>query len=161
VSSSENLIRNDRIVEKLKVETELTIDAIIFRGVAKIAFNYLCYVVGKKFLLFNDFDEIRRFVRHGEGKADRFVEVNVPPILYDDQQLEKFGIKITEGHLIIVGWKGMDLFSKVSLFNTTTFLVKLCHSFRGIWRPIKSGHHFDIVSKQVGKLGSISKRIME
>jgi len=160
VSSSDKLSKKDRIGERFKVQTELTIDRIIFRGLSKIAFNYLCYIAGKEFLLNDDFNEIRQFIRYGEGKSDKFVEVNVPPILFDDQQLEKFRIKVTEGHLIIAGWKGMNLFSKVSLFNSNTFLANLCQSFKGIWRPIKSGHHFDVVSKKVSRLGSISKRFM-
>jgi len=160
VSSSDKLIKKDRIGERFKIQTELTIDRIILRGLSKIAFNYLCYIAGKEFLLNNDFNEIRQFIRYGEGKSERFVKVNVPPILYDDQQFEKFRIKVTEGHLIIAGWKSLNLFSKVSLFNSNTFLIKLCQSFSGIWRPIKSGHHFDVNSKKVSRLGSISKKIM-
>ena len=161
VNSSDKLIKQDRIGERFKIQTKLIIDRVIFRGLSKIAFNYLSYVAGKELLLQDDFNDIRRFIRYDEGKSDRFLGVNVPPILYDDQKLEKFGVKVTEGHLIIVGWKGLNLFSKVSLFNTSTYLINLCQTFSGIWRPIKSGHHFDVNSKKVSKLGSISREFMQ
>lgn len=160
VRSRSEFVKKDRIGEWFKIETNLTIDRVIFRGLSKIAFNYLAYVAGKEILIKDEFDDIRKFIRYDEGQSDRFVDFNVPPILYDDQRLDKFRIKVTEGHLIIVGWKGLSLFSKVSLFNTSTYLIKLCHHFKGIWRPIKSGHHFDVKSKKVSKPGSISKDII-
>ncbi len=160
VRSRSEFIKKDRIGEWLKIETNLTIDRVIFRGLSKIAFNYLAFVAGKEILFKDEFDDIRKFIRYDEGQSDRFIDFNVPPILYDDQKLDKFRIKVTEGHLIIVGWKGLSLFSKVSLFNTSTYLIKLCHHFTGIWRPIKSGHHFDVKSKKISKLGSVSKNII-
>lgn len=161
VSIGDKSIEYDKINEKFNVQMELTIDRTIFRAISKIAFNYLSYVAGKRFLFDDTFNEIRRFIRYDEGKSDRFIGVNAPPILYDDQKLEKFSIKVTEGHLINLGWRGKGLFSKISLFNTSTYLIKLCNSFNGIWRPINSGHHFDIDSKKISKLVSVRKSIMQ
>ena len=160
IRSQNEFIKKDRTDERFKVETNLTADRVIFRGLSKIAYNYLAYVAGKEILFKNEFDDIRKFIRYDEGQSENFIAFNMPPILYDDQKLNKFRIKVTEGHLIIVGWKGLSLFSKVSLFNTNTYLIKLCHNFSGIWRPIKSGHHFDVKTKKVSKLGSISKNIV-
>jgi hypothetical protein len=117
-------------------------------------------MTGKDFALSGDFDGIRRFIRYDEGKSEHYFAVNIRPILHDDQMLEKFGIKITEGHLIIAEWRGNSLVSKVSLFNNNTYLIRLCLNYRGIWRPIKFGHHFDIESKQVKKLFPISKSLL-
>ena len=110
VKSKDTLIKQDRVCEKVKVETELTVDRVIFRGLSKIAFNYLSYITGKELLLRDDFNDIRRFIRYDKGKSESFFKANMPPILHDDQMLEKFRFKITEGHLIIVGWKGMSVF---------------------------------------------------
>jgi len=157
VKSNNHLVRQTKEGEKVTVESNLVIDRVIFRGLSKIAFNYLALIAGKDLVLDSAFDQIRRFIRNDEGKSENFVAVNVPPILYEDQRLEKFRAKVTQGHLIIVGWKEPDLFSKVSLFNTTTYLIKLCQRFSGIWRPIKAGHHFNIKNRRVERLGSISK----
>jgi hypothetical protein len=146
--------------EIVPVETEITLDRAIMRGFCKIAFNYLTFVAGAKFVLSSDFDEIRRFVLKDQGESLRFFAVNLPPILHDDQRLEKVGKKVTEGHLIIVDWRGSKVVSKISLFNTLTFGIFLCREFKGIWRPIKSGHHFDLETKQVTKLISVSKALL-
>lgn len=158
--SSDNLIKQDKCGEKIVVETDVIADRVIFRAFSKIAFNYATYVTGNNFIHLNDFDRIRKFIRYDEGKSEQYFAINTRPILYNDQKLEKFGIKTTEGHLITVEWKNRSLISKVSLFNTNTYFIKLCHNFNGIWRPIKSGHHFDIESKQVRKLFSINKKLL-
>jgi hypothetical protein len=142
------------------IETDLTIDKTIMRGFCKIAFNYLAYVAGTDFVLSPEFNPIRTFIRKGEGQSDRFLGVNLPPILHDDQRLDKFGTKVTQGHLIIVGWRGRNVVSKVSLFNTNTFGILLCKDFKGIWRPIKLGHHFDVEERKVTRLISLSKALM-
>lgn len=160
ISSKDNLIKQDRIGEKIVVETEVTIDRVIYRALSKIAFNYIAYVAGKDFILSRDFDGIRRFIRYDDGKSENYFAVNIPPILHDDQILAKFGIKTTEGHLIVAEWRKSNVISKLSLFNTSTYLIRLCDNYSGIWRPIKSGHHFDIESKQVNKLFSLSKRLL-
>ena len=85
--------------------------------------------------------------------------VNVSPILHDDQKIEKFKAKITQGHLINVDWRKDAIVSKISPFNSYTYAVLLCSNYTGIWFPIKSGHHFDLETKEVNKLMAISKSI--
>lgn len=145
---------------KFKVASDITIDRVIFRALSKVAFNYLCYVEGRDFVLAADFDGIRRFIRYDEGDAKDYFDVNIPPILHDDQRLQPFNVKLTEGHLITVGWRGMDIICLLSLFNTNTYLIILCHEFRGIWRPIRSGHHFDLTTAKIDRLMPISKTIL-
>ncbi len=142
---------------RIPIEMEVTIDRVIMRGFCKIAFNYLAYVAGKHFMFSENFHEIRRFIRYDQGDCRRYLNVNQSPILYYDQTMK---IKTTNGHLITVEWNHSKLFSKVSLFNTYTYGVTLCDNFSGIWIPLKSGHHFDIETKQVSKLMSVSKRII-
>ena len=155
-----DVVEHSQHGETVPVVTEITIDRPVMQGMCKIAFNYLAYTAGKQLALSNDFDGIRRFIRYGEGNSEDFFEVNATPILNDGQQLERFGIKITEGYLIILGWRGNNLVSKVSLFNTNTYGIALCNGFGGVWRPIQSGHHFDVENKQVHKLISITKKLL-
>lgn len=158
-SESELIIEADQN-EEVQVETEITLDRVIMRGISKIAFNYLAYVAGKQFCLSDHFNGIRKFIRYNEGESQKFIAVNQSPILYDDQVCGKLGAKITEGHIITVGWNKKSIVSKISLFNTATYGVKICDSYNGIWIPIKSGHHFDNENKEVSKLLGVNRRLM-
>lgn len=152
LSYNPELIEQPSTDETVPVETDVILDKTIMRGYCKIAFNYLAYVVGNSFVLQSDFNDIRRFIRNGEGESGKFLDVNLPPILYEDQWLKKIGAKVTQGHLATVDWQGNKIISKVSLFNIYTFGIRLCQDFKGIWRPIKSGHHFDVEKNKVTKL---------
>jgi len=155
-----DMIQQASIDEIVSVETEITLDSIIMRGFCKIAFNYLAFVAGSDFVLLPEFDAIRRFIRYAEGDVNKYFAVNLPPILYDDQRLAKQNRKTTDGHLITIGWRKGGIVSKVSLFNTHTVGINLCTDFRGVWRPINSGHHFDVKTKQVSKLLTIPKTLV-
>jgi hypothetical protein len=135
--------------DKIPVEIDAKIDRTIHRGLSKIAFNYLSYIAGNFFVLSDDFNDIRNFIRFDRGNSKDFMIPNILPILHDDKF---FNIKTAEGHLITIGWRGLKIFSKLSLFNEVTWGIKLCDNFRGIWRPIKKGHFFDIRSKKVSEL---------
>lgn len=150
----------DISAENIEIESDILLDKTIMRGLCKIAFNYFAFTVNKPFVLNKAFDPIRRFIRFGEGKGDDFLGVNLPPILYYDQKLEKYGAKVTEGHLIILGWNGNRLVSKLSLFNSLTYGVEFCKNFDGVWLPINSGHHFNLKTKEISKLLSLSKQML-
>lgn len=148
---------------KILVKVTPIIDRIIYRGLSKIAFNYLARVVGKDFVLLEDFNGIRNFIRYDEGKSNDYFCGRGLPILQEDRFLRKYNIrgKVTDGHLIIVKWRKMDLISKISIFNMATYLIRFCRNFSGrIWRPISYGHHFDINSKEVNKLIIANRRLM-
>jgi hypothetical protein len=139
------------------VAGHIQIDRIIYRGLSKIAFNYLCYIKGVDFVLVEDFNPIREFIRFDRGNADQFFFVNQPPILHNDRIL---GIRETRGHLIVIGWKGLSLQVRLSPFNLNTYLVRLCNNFHGIWMPIKNGHHFDVASWTINQLMSVNRRLL-
>ncbi len=135
--------------DKIPIEIDARIDRTIHWGLSKIAFNYLSYVSGNVFVLSDDFNDIRDFIRFDIGNSKDFMTPNVSPILRDDK---RFNIKTVEGHLITIGWRGLKIFSKLSIFNEATWEIKLCNNFKGIWRPMKKGHFFDIHSKKVSEL---------
>ncbi len=160
ISKENDFIQPSKPLGSVLVESEVTIDKTIYRALSKIAFNYLAYVIGSSFLLRVDFNDVRKFIRFGEGDSNKFFAVNVSPILYEDQKIKKLKAKTTQGHLVNVEWRKNAIVSKISPFNSQTYAVMLCPSYKGIWFPIKSGHHFDIKSKTVSKLNSISKRLL-
>ena len=160
ISTKNDFIQPSPPVGSVLVESEVTIDRTISRALSKIAFNYLAYIAGSKIVLRDEFNGIRQFIRFGEGDLKKYFAVNVSPILHDDQKIQKFKAKITQGHLVNVEWRKRAIVSKVSPFNSYTYAVLLCSNYNGIWFPIKSGHHFDIETREVTKLLSVSKSIL-
>lgn len=142
------------------VAGEIRIDRIIYRGLSKIAFNYLCYIKGVDFVLSEDFNPVREFIRFDRGNHDQFFFVNQPPILENDRRFFRLGIKETRGHLIVIEWHGLALQVRLSPFNINTYLVRLCNNFHGVWTPIKNGHHFDVESRTINPLFSVSRRLL-
>lgn len=135
------------------LETEGTIDNNVWRGIAKIAFNYLAKIQGAAYVLDDKFDRIREFIK---GRIDRraLVRFSRQPILaYETPRL-----KTNEMHLVIFEREGRGLRGRVSLFNSFTYDVILCPDL-GLIYSIKSGHAFDPVNKQVHKLTGISRRL--
>jgi hypothetical protein len=142
----------------IEVEVTFTIDKVIRRCMAKYAFNFLAYAYGGTFVLERDFDTIRRFIRYGETPEYDLVLERFGPILQDDSVTRCQ----TFGHLLTVGWaeSGVDLVGQVSLFNSVTYAVSLARQFAGIWRPIRSGLHFDLRDRRVLPIMGISRRLL-
>jgi HNH endonuclease len=140
------------------VNTEIqgTVDKIIFRGIAKIAFNYLAHFEEKDFVLKDDFNDIRRFIRYGETTTFKHVIIQKKPILLYEQ---RFGITETGGHMVTLTWNfpKTALVSDVTLFNKIIYKVIFCKTFSGIYRPIKRGHHFDVKSKEIAEMLTFPK----
>lgn len=124
------------------MEIRTTVDSLIFRCVAKIAFNYLAYTQSREFALQEDFSPIRRFIRYGHDPGFVVVMVDSQPILTD----ESARIRQTNGHLVTVNWAQdrTSIVAQVSLFNHARYRISLARGFRGVWRKIRSGHHFDV-----------------
>lgn len=158
IAAKDDLVEPEQPTGSMEVESEVTIDRTISRALSKIAFNYFAHIAGREIVLREEFNGIRQFIRFGEGDLKNYFAVNVAPILHDDQKIQKFKAKITQGHLINVKWSKNAILSKVSPFNSYTYAVLLCPNYKGIWFPIKSGHHFDLKNMEVTELLSVSKR---
>jgi hypothetical protein len=139
---------------KVKLEILATVDATIFRAIAKIAFNYVAYVHGKEFVLKSDFDAARNYIRFAKlPQWETIVQASPKPILFDD----KVNLRQTSGHLITFDWNlgGTGFLAQVSLFNSVTYRVALCPTYSGIWHDgMRVGHHFDIDEKTISPLAS-------
>jgi hypothetical protein len=122
-------------------------DTLISRCVAKISFNYMTHVAGADFAKGQDFNVVRAFIREGQRAGHPLVAMHAVPILADDTIRRRQ----TNGHLLTVSWTRdlRHIVAQVSLFNALTYSVSLARYYSGVWRPLRSGHHFDIETRQV------------
>ena len=132
----------------VKVETQ--IDTVILRCMAKIAFNYLANTAGDDFVRKRGFNPIRSYIRYGTVPDYDFFRISNDSILAYDTLV----YRQTNGHLVTVSWSpdGRDIVSQVSPFNHRTYHFRLATNFSGLWRNIRSGHHFSIERRKVEPL---------
>lgn len=144
--------------DEVWVEVKAVIDGIILRCAAKIAFNYLTKTAGISFVLTRDFDPIRCYIRYGVDPGYHIVRIDQHPILADDTVNRRH----TNGHLITTGWSPdrRHIVGQVSLFNWATYRVSLARGFSGLWRELRSGHHFNIESLDVEPLLGIPRPLL-
>jgi hypothetical protein len=136
--------------ESLLCEVQGTIDPIIRRATAKIAFNYLAYWMGGDFVRHSSFDQTRKFVRHGQLAPYPLVKVGQQPILADE------GVRRRVGHLVTIAWAadGMSIVAQVSLLNLFTYSICLARNYEGERREITRGHFFNVADGAILELGT-------
>jgi len=139
---------------EMTVAITATVHGLLTRSIAKIAFNYLSYISGADFVLDPAFNEIRRFIRYGEGNWRTFVSSRARPIVMND--FIWYGS--IRAHLITIDWpiRGEIIESSVSLFNETMYDVILASRCSLLWRPIRYGHAFFWGSGEIKELVSTS-----
>lgn len=143
---------------EIPVELKATVDKMVFRCIAKISFNYLAHIMGIDFVIQDMFNPIREFIRWGKDPNYKIIEVLDEPILHYDRP--KY--RQTNGHILTAEWgnKNNAIIGKVSLFNNVTYKIFLIPKFNGVWRPIRSGHHYDIDIFEVNPLLGLSKQYL-
>jgi hypothetical protein len=146
-------IRRDTILPQPEMTAKVTypFDTIIRRCVAKIAFNYLAYVLKEdtRLLLREDFGAIRAFVRYGTLAENEIVSVIGSPRLTKESRKGS----LVDGHMIGVGWnEDENIRCNLSLFNAMTYQVALCRKYQGLWFALSSVHSFDLITKEAKKL---------
>jgi hypothetical protein len=129
------------------VEVTASIDAILFRAIAKIAFNYFVYWEGADLARQAEFNTIRSFVRYGIQPSYRLVGILERPILADEAVVGPRRL----GHLITFNWSGdhKSIVSMVSLLNLNTYSVSLSRDFAGDVQSLPKGHFFDTINRQI------------
>lgn len=132
------------------------IDQIIFRAIAKIAFNYLTYWAKKDFAYNISFHPIRRYIRYGDKSSYPFVIITGNAILGDEPVAGKRRL----GHLITLDWSanGLSIVSQVSIFNWMTYSILLAKDYYGNRINIRKGHFFNIANKEILELEARSNR---
>lgn len=138
--------------QQWECKVEGRIDDRIMRGVAKIAFNYLAFWQGSKFVLHKDFDIIRKFILNGEKPDYPLVRIIDKPILGDEPVVGKRRL----GHMITTNLArdGVSIMSGVSLFNWMTYNICLAREFSGECRKVKKGNFFDFNSNNILELST-------
>ena len=145
--------------QRVNAVVKSTVDNVILRCIAKIAFNYLARIAGIDFVVKKDFDPIRSYIRYGTNPSYRIVQISRQPILAYDNPAKRQ----TNGHLITMGWSpdSRNIVGQVSLFNQVTYCVTLSMNFSGLWRAdIRRGHHFDLNTRKVEPLSVISRNLL-
>lgn len=132
-------------------EVEGKIDQKIFRAIAKIAFNYLAYFEGTKFVMHGDFDPIRKFIRIGEKADYPLIRVVNEAILADEKDSDRRRL----GHIVTANWADdkASIIAQVSLFNWAKYYVSLARNFSGERRSITRGHFFNTYSQEIMEMG--------
>jgi hypothetical protein len=144
---------------KILVEIAAAVDQMIFRAIAKIAFNYVAHQDGTEFVLHPDCDDVRNYIRYGTipewASLIPIVKPFPNPILFDDTR----HFRQTNGLLITFDWNSRrtGFMAQVSLFNTITYHVAICPEYTGLWHDgFRTGHHFNIEGKSIEPLFSSS-----
>ena len=140
---------------QILVEVRGTIDKLIARAVAKIAFNYMAKHAGAEFALDPCFHPIRRFIRFDEGGDDwrEFVRIISEPLLAEETE----DLRVTRGHIVLLGWRTLDTLQvRVSPYNSLAYEVTMTKAYPGVWRPLKVGHVFDWEHRIVHQLQAVS-----
>ncbi len=132
---------------QVPINVEIREDEIIYRGMAKIAFNYLAKICGGAFVLSAGFNEIRNYIRFGEQGQSVKVEQIKPPTTLEG----KYFPAERNGHLVRFDQVGRPPFFQgmVVLSGSIPYKVFLGRTGELITTPIASGHYFDVNKKVV------------
>jgi hypothetical protein len=142
----------------VQVYADSILDDIIFRGTAKIAFNFLAHCKGPDFALRIDFDEVREYIRFGAKPEQPLVIASRTQVLTTDDAF----YRQTDGHLLVLDWdeRKKGILYLLSLFNHLTYHVVLCGDYSGIWHPLAAGRHFDLASRTISEIHGIERALI-
>ena len=144
-------VSRDRLPASKDFKTRVScdFDFNMSRCVAKIAFNYLAYVLGENtdLLLRRNFDAIRKYVRDGIFADYPVVSFSNKPKF--DQETEN--LRFVDGHILAVGWDttNENIVCAIGLFNTMSYRVQLCRKYDGLWFALRHAHAFDFETGEV------------
>ena len=134
-----------------KMRVTCDFDFNMSRCIAKIAFNYLAYVLEENLTLLrrHEFDAVRNYVRYGSPSEQPIVYFSQKPNFEPDT-----AATFVDGHVLAVGWDAANenIVSYLNLFNATNYQVVLCRKHEGLWFALQSAHSFDFESHKVKRI---------
>ncbi len=147
---SENIPEQSTMSKKINCDITFTIDSIILRAYAKIAFNYLVSTQGTAFSSHIDFDIIKKYILTGKKPDYPLVVPSNEAVLGDESES---GMR-REGHIITLDWAddSISILCRIALCNDTTYKVSLSRNFTGKHNNIRSGHFFNLADKSILKI---------
>ncbi len=125
------------------------IDTKTWRAIAKIAFNYLTFHEGARFVLSDRFDPIRDFITGVRTDRAMVRLLNAPILAQETKYWRAF-----EGHLVAYQTEGRSLRGKISLYNSITYDVMLCADL-GLYYRLNNGHAFDPIEHLITRLRNL------
>jgi HNH endonuclease len=138
----------ERIGGLSQMYAEPLFDDVLFRGIAKIAFNFLAHVMGAPFAAREEFRSVRNYVRH--GTAQLTAPVSVVGI---SKSKEDDGLSLRKGGHTISLWRdGRNyIVSRVTLFDHLTYEVVLGETEPTIWYPLDERCYFDLPTRRIDR----------
>ncbi len=132
---------------KMTVVHEFNVDTTLRRAAAKIGFNYAAKMLGCAVMMRNDFELIRRFIRHGEEPQPLVSAQDWSPLVGQSAAT-------SNAHVCAVGWEParFELIGLVCLFNRVTYGIRLAHSVTNEWSGVSFRHLFDAVTHSISEL---------
>lgn len=141
--------------ERLRVVRQYELSHRQARCIAKIAFNYLAWNFGAKFVLNECFDEVRAYILRGDLCGQTFISLANKSILLREQ----LGGKAINGHILVVDWDShsSEVIGYVTFFNLLHYNVELSRRYVGCWFPLSTGHHFDLATRKISKVSHVTQ----
>ncbi len=126
-------------------------DVLLHRAIAKIAFNYLAYKIGRDFAIKPIFDNTRDFIRHGSTSTMLVKKRSLMKISGDREEAKR-----RRGHIVAIelAADASTIVGFVEFFGVMTYTVTLGR-FGELAIPISAGHYFDVISKQAIPMDAI------
>lgn len=117
-----------------------------FRGISKIAFNYLAHWKGRNYVLRPEFDMIREYIYSGNSS-------NIIPVYPSNDPILK-NTKQPIGHIVTINMieNKNIMISTLTLFNQITYKVLLSPSIEEKKDNIRRGHFFNPFSCEIIEL---------
>lgn len=138
-----------------RVQSDITVDRLLFRAIAKIAFNYLISS-SPAVARMSQFDSVRNFIRHDREPGFHVVQVDPNPVLG--------GAPRYYGHVLALRFEPetRSVMASVSLYNWMHYRVVLSPTGFLIATPsefLTTGHFFDSEHKVISTLAHVSELI--
>lgn len=122
---------------EIRLDQVFTITDPEFRVLTKIALNYVASVYGQDVAALPQFDEARRFVRHGVRPKGRLVSIEAEGAAFKQ-------------HWLAVEQVGDRVIAHVSLYGRFIYQIQLSDvPFTGVSPIDRSGHVFDVPSRLI------------
>ncbi|MGI6173386.1 MAG: HNH endonuclease [Christensenellales bacterium] len=114
-----DLFKDDAFLAHIKI----SIDSIVRRLCAKTVFNYICYSLGKDYVLSGKFSALRDYIRNGTWSNDLWFRYSQGPVSSVDMPNETAHVV---GYMFYPGNRHGELCGCLTWFGQITYIFKLC-----------------------------------
>ena len=140
----------DSFNNSLQIQSKMNIDTLYERVIAKIAFNYLAFVldaINAVLIMEVDFDAARNFVRYGEKPNFSISEI-IGRQIKKQQAQAKHSVSLLSSNIHM----RKVLVANVSLFNLLPWKVTLTDNYHSINNNLYIEHEWDLTNSICKKI---------